>query len=72
MNKEALYTKTTDVFAAECGVKPGTVRVRLSRTGSYFGVRPRKLPSGRLIWPDNGQDQLLALTEHHSQNHTQA
>jgi hypothetical protein len=51
---------TTEAFAAGCGVKAPSVRVRLCRTGSYFGVRPIKLPSGRLLWPPDAIEQLTA------------
>jgi hypothetical protein len=43
--------KPTDAFAAANAVKPGSVRSRYCRTGSYFGVKPNKLPNGRLLWP---------------------
>jgi hypothetical protein len=33
-------------------VKPQSVRARLCRTGSYFGVKPVKLASGRLAFPN--------------------
>lgn len=39
-------------FAARNQVKPQSVRARICRTGSYFGVRPIKLASGRLAFPD--------------------
>jgi hypothetical protein len=42
----------TEVFANRNHVKPGTVIKRLCTTGSYHGVRPIKLASGRLDWPD--------------------
>ena len=38
-------------FAAENQVKAQSVRARLCRTGSYFGVVPIKLASGRLAFP---------------------
>ena len=43
--------KPTDEFAAANAVKPGSVRSRYCRTGSYFGAKPKKLPNGRLLWP---------------------
>lgn len=49
----------TDTFAALLGVKANTVRVRLCRTGSYFGVRPAKAANGRLLWPADGPSRLL-------------
>ena len=39
---------------------PGAIRVRLCETGSYFGIRPLKLPSGRLLWPADALEQLAA------------
>jgi hypothetical protein len=43
---------STECFAANNFVKPQSVRARLCRYGSYFGVRPKKLQNGRLVWPD--------------------
>ena len=43
----------TEEFAARRLVKPESVISRLCRTGSYFGVRPRKLENGRLLWPED-------------------
>lgn len=42
----------TTVFAANNLVQPQTARKRYSQTGSYHGVKPVKLASGRLLWPD--------------------
>ena len=50
---------STEEFATALGIKPTTVRVRLCRTGSYFGVRPLKTPSGRLLWPADGPQRLI-------------
>jgi hypothetical protein len=52
------YTLTTDDLAALTGVQPPSIRVRLCRTGSYFGLHPRKLPNGRLMWPEDSADRL--------------
>lgn len=45
------YDQSAEQFAALNQVKPQTVRARLCRTGSYFGVRPLKLANGRLAFP---------------------
>ena len=45
------YVLTTEEFAAMNLVKAQTVRSRLCRFGSYFGVRPAKLANGRTAWP---------------------
>ena len=45
------YTLSTAEFAARNGIKPESVRVRLSLTGHYFGVRPLRCANRRLLWP---------------------
>ena len=45
------YELSAEQFAALNQVKSQSVRARLCRTGSYFGVVPRKLLNGRLAWP---------------------
>jgi hypothetical protein len=50
---------TTHAFAQQVGVLAQSVRVRLCRTGSYFGIRPLKTPSGRLLWPADGPQRLI-------------
>lgn len=50
---------STNTFASGYLVKPQTVLKRYSNTGSYFGIKPIKLPNGRLAWP-------TASAQHHS------
>lgn len=52
------HNLSTPEFAAQAKVRPTTIRVRLCQTGSYFGVRPVKLPNGRLLWPGDSLEQL--------------
>ena len=52
MTKTIRNILPTAMFAAAHSVKGETVRARLSITGSYYGIRPTKLASGRLLWPD--------------------
>ena len=47
------FRLTTDEFAERYLVKPQSVRKQYSTKGSYFGIKPRKLPNGKLAWPDN-------------------
>lgn len=54
---------TTEELAQQCGIKPQSVRVRLCRTGSYFGIKPTKLPNGRLMWPGDARERMLNLSE---------
>lgn len=51
---------TTDELAITLGLAPDSIRKRLSITGSYFGIRPAKLPNRRLLWPANS---LATLTQ---------
>lgn len=50
---------TTESLANSIGYKPGSIRVRLCETGSFFGIKPNKLPSGRLLWPADAVQQLI-------------
>lgn len=36
------------------------IRVQLCRTGSYYGLTPGRLPNGRLFWPADSLERLLA------------
>lgn len=50
----------TDQYAAQNFVQPQTVRKRYAATGSYFGIRPLVMPNGRLMWPSDTIERLLA------------
>lgn len=50
---------STEELAIQAITTPGTIRVRLCKTGSYFGIRPKKLPNGRLLWPSDSINQLI-------------
>lgn len=41
---------TTEKMAEILGMNPASVRVRLCRKGDFFGIAPKKLPNGRLLW----------------------
>lgn len=45
------------------GLSADGIRVRLCKTGSYFGVRPKRLPNGRLLWPEDTLERLLAAAD---------
>lgn len=45
------YRLSCEEFARLNQVKPQSVRARLCRFGSYFGVAPKKLQNGRLAFP---------------------
>jgi hypothetical protein len=46
------YVLSTEQFATLNLVKPQTVRARLCMTGTYHGIAPQRLRSGRLAWPN--------------------
>lgn len=49
---------TTEELAARLGLRPQTLRAALCRNGNYFGLRPVKLPNGRLLWPADSFEKL--------------
>ncbi len=51
-NPPGEYCLSAAEFAALNGIRPRTVYERFCRTGSYFGVVPRKLANGRLRFPN--------------------
>lgn len=58
------FQLTTDAFAAQYLVDAQTVRKRLSSHGSYFGIKPLRLPNRRLLWP---ADSIATLIEESQQ-----
>lgn len=50
---------STEELARIIGGKATSIRVRLCKTGSYYGIRPLKLPNGRLLWPADSLKRLL-------------
>lgn len=51
---------TTEQFAEVLHGKPSTIRTRLCKTGSFYGIKPIKLPSGRLLWSAEAIQAFLA------------
>lgn len=45
------FTLSCEEFARLNQIKPQSVRARLCRTGSYYGIQPKKLVNGRLAFP---------------------
>ena len=41
-------------------IRPHTLRRALCLKGHYYGMRPTKLPSGRLLWDSADLDRLTA------------
>jgi len=50
---------STTQFASFVGIAPQSLRKRYSQTGSYFGVRPVKLPNGKLRWPEDALTKMI-------------
>jgi len=40
-------------------IKPQTIRRSLCMSGHYLGLKPTKLPNGRLLWDAAAVDALL-------------
>ena len=40
-------------------IRPQTLRRALCLQGHYFGMRPTKMPNGRLLWDAADLDRLL-------------
>lgn len=53
-------TLSTEELAALIKCRPASIRTRLCETGSFHGVVPIKLPTGRLIWPGDALERLAA------------
>ena len=51
---------STDELAALLRLKPQSLRAALCRDGHYFGLRPRKMPNGRLLWPSDAVERLTS------------
>ncbi|QND87120.1 Uncharacterized protein ChrSV_4902 [Chromobacterium vaccinii] len=49
----------TNEFANGLSLRPQSIRKRFAATGSYFGVRPIKLPNGQLRWPTDAVERLM-------------
>ncbi|MEO3961118.1 hypothetical protein [Chromobacterium piscinae] len=53
-------TFSTDEFAKAVGLRSPSIRKSYSRKGHALGIQPIKLPNGKLRWPLDKIEQLLA------------
>lgn len=60
MNEQNRQHLDTENAALRLGVKPPTLRHSLCLRGHYLGIRPVKLPNGRLLWPQDAIQKLLS------------
>ncbi|ENO94312.1 hypothetical protein C662_02145 [Thauera sp. 28] len=49
--EETEFRLSCEEFARLNQIKPQSVRARLCRFGSYYGIKPKKLLNGRLAFP---------------------
>lgn len=54
---------TTEELAAFLRVVPQTVRAGLCRKGHFCGLKPLKLPNGKLLWDAAEVERLLSGAE---------
>ena len=52
-------TFSTAELASLLHVRPENVRRAFCVRGEYLGLRPQKLPNGRLLWPADAAERLL-------------
>lgn len=50
----------TEKLASRFGMQPQSIRAALCRQGHWLGLRPQKLPNGRLLWPADAVERILA------------
>lgn len=63
MNYTSQKFLTTIKFAEQLLVKPETVRRSLCQNGHYMGIRPVKLPNGRLAWSEAALNDITSTYE---------
>lgn len=51
---------TTNESASVTRESPATWRKNLCLNGHHHGIKPVKMPSGRLLWPADQVDQLVS------------
>ena len=52
--------KTTEALAESLGLQAQSLRAAYCRNGHYYGIKPTKLPNGRLLWPADAFERLTA------------
>lgn len=52
---------STEELASALDMEAQSIRKRLSQTGSYFGVKPARLPNRKLLWPADALEQLINM-----------
>jgi predicted site-specific integrase-resolvase len=65
MEYQLLVAIPTRQLAEFLGVKPHTVQRAYCKQGHYLGLKPSKLPNGRLLWP---YEEALRLVDNPMNN----
>ena len=52
----------TKELATLLNTRPQSIYKRLLNTGTYWGLEPTRLPNGRLLWPADAVDRLVAAS----------
>lgn len=55
--QQAIQTAT---LAQRIGYKSASIRTAVWRNGHFNGIKPVKLPNGRLLWPVDAVERLTA------------
>jgi hypothetical protein len=53
-------TIQTATLARATDRKPASIRTAVWRNGHFCGIKPIKLPNGRLLWPADAAARLIA------------
>ena len=51
---------TTEEMAEQLRLRPQSIRAGLCRKGEYLGLRPVKLPNGKLLWDAAAVNRLIS------------
>lgn len=51
--------QTTAALASRLGIQAQSIRASVCRNGSYYGLKPTRLPNGRLLWPEDAFQRIL-------------
>lgn len=54
------HTIQTSAFAQRLGYKSASIRTAVWRNGHFNGIKPIKLPNGRLLWPADSVERLTS------------
>lgn len=53
-------TIQTATLAQRIGYRSASIRTAVWRNGHFQGIKPFKLPNGRLLWPADAVERLIS------------